>query len=57
MLVPRGHTYIFDPIYQVKQFEDIQVIHAQFPNSCDEFDLSYLENGQVQHRVVKAGNT
>jgi hypothetical protein len=52
--VPRGH--LFDPLYQVEHLEDIKIIHAQFADSYDEFDVSYLEEGQVQHRVVKAGN-
>lgn len=48
---PHGH--LLDPIYQVKQFEDILIVHAQYANSCDEFDLSYLVDGRVQHRAVK----
>lgn len=40
--VPQGH--VVDNVFEVIGYSAVKVIHIQFPDSCDRYDLQFLEN-------------
>ncbi|KAL7688442.1 putative P-loop containing nucleoside triphosphate hydrolase [Plasmopara halstedii] len=50
--VPMGHT--LDEVYRFTRFLRVQIVHAQFADSCDQFSLQYLgETNEVLKCSVK----
>ncbi|KAF4033567.1 hypothetical protein GN244_ATG14493 [Phytophthora infestans] len=52
--VPMGHT--LDEVYRFTRFPRVQIVHARFADSCDQFSLQYMylgETNEVKRCSVK----